>query len=160
MVFCFSRSFLRIFANEALGVVRVSASFALSNLRVRAQGTGSDYLAVPALRGHDLFGRDAFLDPFDQRGQKVALIRTDSAAAMSHSRDHKQPEEVRGRSPEAGAHFLVIIDAHHRVQRGVGPAVIHDYLTAARFEAAEIGVLRVEDAADRLELRRVSLEVK
>src|SRR5262252_2361613 len=92
----FSRSFLRIFANEALSVVRLSGAVILRNLRIGAQRPGSDCLSIVALRGDYLFGRDALLYPLDQRGQKIALIRTYSAAAVSHSRNHKQPEEVGG----------------------------------------------------------------
>src|SRR6266511_3321960 len=95
MVISFSRSFLLIFANEALSVVRVSSPLVLRNLRIRAERSCSDKLSVAALRSHDPVGRDSLLDPLDQRGQKIALIRTDPAAAMSHTRNHKQPEEVR-----------------------------------------------------------------
>src|SRR5215510_12062725 len=156
----FSRSFLLIFANEALRVVRGPGPFILRDLRIRAQRPGSDNLSVTALRGPNLFWRDTLLDPLDQRGQKVALIRTDPAAAMGHPRNHKQPEEFRGRWPEARAHLLVIIDAHQRIQRRVGPAEIHNDLPAARFEAAEIRILRVEDVADRLKPRKIGFEIE
>jgi hypothetical protein len=96
MVISFSRSFLLIFASEALRVVWVSGPFILRDLRIRAQRPGSDKLSVTALRGPNLTWRDALLDPLDQRGQKVALIRPDPAAAMGHPRNHKQPEEFRG----------------------------------------------------------------
>src|SRR5215510_16087373 len=115
MVISFSRSFLLIFANEARSVVRVTSRLVLRNLRIGAQRSCSDKLSVAALRGHDPVGRDALLDPLDQRGQKIALIRSYPAAAMSHSRDHKQPEEVRSRRSEARAHFLIVINAHQRI---------------------------------------------
>src|SRR5262245_59907952 len=160
MVISFSRSFLLVFANEALRVVGVSVPLVLRNLRVGAQRSRPDNFPVAALRGPNLFWRDALLDPLDQRGQKVALIRTDPAAAMGHPRNHKQPEEVRGRRPEARAHLLVIINTHQRIQRRIGPAEIHDDLPATRLEAGQIGILRVEDATDRLKLRDVSLDVE
>src|SRR6266511_1734871 len=63
MVISFSRSFLLIFANEALRVVRGSGPFILRDLRIRAQRPGSDNLSVTALRGPNLLWRDALLDP-------------------------------------------------------------------------------------------------
>src|SRR5262245_66326206 len=94
MVISFSRSFLLIFANEALRVVRGSGPFILRDLRIRAQRPGSDNLSVTALRGPNLIWRDAFLDPLDQRGKKVELFRTDPAKAMGHTRKHKRHEKV------------------------------------------------------------------
>jgi hypothetical protein len=107
--------------NKMCRVVRCPRPFVSGLLRIRAQETRASGGEVPrnprieqttgergcggGVGGNDSRWRDALLDPIRDRAQRICreIVRSRSAAAMFHIRDHKQAREIRC----LAMHFLV-----------------------------------------------------
>src|SRR5262249_58065245 len=120
--------------NEVRCIVDASAPLILSGLRIRAQWARAVRLAVDNMGGQDAVGSHALLDPFYDRAKLVKRPAADTSGAMEHARDHEQPEEARRSGAHPGRHAFVVVDAGLGVQSRIGPAEVHQQLSAALFE--------------------------
>src|SRR5262245_58270144 len=154
------RSGLRARAREVRRVVDAARSLVLRDLWIRTQRTRADGGAVDDAGGEDRSWRRSLLDPFDERRERVERARADAAAAVKHPRHHEQPIEVGRRRPEPIDDVLVVLHAHQRVERLIGPAEVADDLAAARLESRQIRIRRVERAARPLELVEIGVDVE
>src|SRR5262245_22797852 len=124
-------------AAEARGVVDTAGALVLRDLWIRTQRPRAHGLSVLHSRTDDRCGSGALLHPADERCERIEGADADATAAMKHARHHEHPVEVSRLRPQLRDDAFVVIDAHHRVQRVVGPAVVADDLAAARAEPGE-----------------------
>src|SRR5512143_585100 len=139
-------------AAEAGGFVDAAGALVPRHLRIRTERPCPQHLALDHARPHDRLGYDTLLYPFDERGQGVERADTGTAAAVIHAGHHEEAVEVGRRRPHLLRHAFVVANAHHRVERGIGPAEVADYLAAARLVARQIRIGGIEDAARPLNL--------
>src|SRR5262249_3183987 len=123
-------------ADEVLRIVCTAYPGVLRDLGMRAQRArhfGSS--SCCGTRCYNLRRRFALFSPAFDRAEKLRLIRTDAAAAMPHAGHQEQPHPTILR---IAAQFLTnrrnVIDRVFRRRTWIGPAVVKQQLSAARFE--------------------------
>ena len=79
---------------------------------------------------------------------------------MEHARYHEQAIEVGGRRSASLQHALVVVHAHHWIERRIGPAEIADDFPAPRLEPRQIRIGRIERAARPLDLVEIRIDVE
>src|SRR5204862_6227293 len=119
---------------EARRIVDAPRSLVFCDLRIGTQRARAYGLSVNQPRADDRLRRRTVLHPFDQRGERVEGAHADALAAMEHARYHEQAIEVGGRRSASLQHALVVVHAHHWIERRIGPAEIADDFPAARLE--------------------------
>ncbi len=138
-------------AAEIGRIIDAALALVSRNLRVRTQRSGSHDLIVDDSARGDGSGRGVFLHPVDDCGHGIVAVRTDATAAVRHAGNHEQPEEVF----RAGAILLrclfIVVNARHRLQDGVRPAIRHEQLAAALPEFRKIRILRIGQLAPVVE---------
>ena len=87
---------IRALASKVWGFVDAAAAFVSGDLGIGTQGPGSNDLAAIHAAGFDprAPGR---LPPNSPRAWRIEHARADTSAAMKHSGDHEEAEEVAGR---------------------------------------------------------------
>src|SRR5260370_28202870 len=145
---------VRFHAVEIGGVIRAPAPSPACDLRIRTKWPRSGYAArgigsALVLRGDDLFGGDAFLDPTFQSSAHVVLrvalghacaeaVGTGAASAVLHAGYHEQANE---RGAVFGAHFgdhaLEVVDGTLRWNRPIAPTMVKNELPTAFFVTIE-----------------------
>src|SRR5512132_589116 len=118
-----------LFADEIRGFVRITRSPVYSDLRIWAQGAAQVHaIGVDVVR-RNLVGCLTALTPVFHCGDHGKLIRTRSAAAVIHSRDHEQAEPVVLVRTHFREDARVVIDAIQWRDGATGssvvPSVVH-----------------------------------
>src|SRR5690606_19018588 len=144
-------------ADEVHRVVNAAVAVVARDLRIRAERPRSRDVAADDLPRDQRIGCRAGLDPIDDRGDRIVLIRADPAGAVRHAGRHEKPHEVGRVRAVRGRRLLVVLDAHQRLQDRVRPAVRDDQLAAARAELGEIRGGCIRRLGPTLEQRDVAI---
>src|SRR6202021_1984991 len=87
--------------------------------------------------------------PLRDRSHRIEAIGPGTAGAMHHARCHKEPSKSPRRlNAHFPLHALIILDGAPGGDRGVGPALKENELSATRGEGAEIRIIRVDNRAE------------
>src|SRR5262245_37576924 len=147
-------------AGEIHSVVDAPAPFKFGDLRIRAERSSANCFAIDDARRNNAFRSNSLLDPLDEWRELVECAAANASVAVEHAGYHEEAKKTGRRRSHSSEYAFVIINAHLRVQRLIGPPEVHQQFSASLAETREVGVGRIEHAVNPFEARRVFLEIK